>query len=44
MEWILGFIIVLGTFAVSGAWKELVTDGEAQRSEETFFYGWQETE
>jgi hypothetical protein len=39
MEWILGLISVLGTFAVSGAWRELGTDGEAPDSEETVFYG-----
>ena len=39
MEWILGFIIVLGTFVISGAWKELVAHRETQNSEENVFYG-----
>lgn len=39
MEWILGLIIALGTFIISGAWKELAAERETNNSEENVFYG-----
>jgi hypothetical protein len=38
MEWMLGFIMVVGTLAISGAWKELAAERETNSSEENVFY------